>query len=132
MKGDQHEYEELVRAPLRKELAMLERRHDDYVVAANTNVVALNADIFRLKTALRRIASLGEKLKLEDILAITKPHNDKLIAEGTLDTAWAKINAIGGYAGEYDDFGKGINHAVDQALLILEELGAQDPLTRPR
>jgi len=47
-----------------------------------------------------------------------------------LDTAWGKINALGGTVTEYDDFGRGINHAVSQALDIIEELGGQDPLKR--
>ena len=44
-----------------------------------------------------------------------------------LDLAWEKINALGGTTTEYDDFGKGINHAVEQALFIIEELGGTDP-----
>ncbi len=47
-----------------------------------------------------------------------------------LDTAWATINALGGPHGEYDDFGRGINHTVEQALHIIEELGGMDPLKR--
>lgn len=50
--------------------------------------------------------------------------------EHKLDLAWERINAIGGHAGEYDDFGKGINHAVEQALMIIEELGGSDPLPK--
>lgn len=45
-----------------------------------------------------------------------------------LDQAWYKINALGGTCGEYDDFGKGINNAVEQALFIIEDLGGRDPL----
>lgn len=52
-------------------------------------------------------------------------------SENTLNTAWGNIAAIGGSVSEYDDFGKGINHAVEQALFIIEELGGQDPL-KPR
>jgi hypothetical protein len=44
-----------------------------------------------------------------------------------LDQAWERINALGGTTKEYDDFGRGINHAVDQALAIIEELGGSDP-----
>lgn len=47
-----------------------------------------------------------------------------------LDLAWEKINALGGKASEYDDFGRGINHAVDQALSIIEDLGGSDPLPK--
>lgn len=47
-----------------------------------------------------------------------------------LDLAWEKINALGGTTTEYDDFGKGINHAVDQALFIIEELGGSDPCVK--
>lgn len=47
-----------------------------------------------------------------------------------LDIAWEQINALGGTVGEYDDYGKGINHAVEQALFIIEELGGSDPLSK--
>lgn len=48
----------------------------------------------------------------------------------TLDAAWEKINALGGTVGEYDDFGRGINHAVEQATGIIEDIGGMDPLKR--
>lgn len=51
-------------------------------------------------------------------------------ASDKLDRLHGEINAIGGYAGEYDDFGKGSNHAVEQALFKIEEAGGQDPLIR--
>lgn len=69
-------------------------------------------------------------MTLDEAVAIVKPLNDKIVAESKLDLAWEKINALGGYAGEYDDFGKGINHAVEQALFIIEELGGSDPLPK--
>jgi hypothetical protein len=47
-----------------------------------------------------------------------------------LDKLHGEINAIGGYAGEYDDFGKGTNHAVEQALFKIEDAGGMDPLKR--
>ena len=47
-----------------------------------------------------------------------------------LDQASEKISSIGGYAGEYDDFGKGGNYAVEQALAIIESLGGMDPAKR--
>lgn len=49
-----------------------------------------------------------------------------------LDKAWNDINALGGRCGEYDDYGKGINYAVGQALSIIEDLGGMDPLQRAR
>ena len=51
-------------------------------------------------------------------------------ATDKLDKLHGEINAIGGYAGEYDDFGKGSNHAVEQALFKIEEAGGMDPLKR--
>jgi hypothetical protein len=47
-----------------------------------------------------------------------------------IDLAWEKVNALGGTHGEYDDFGRGINNAVEQALFIIEELGGSDPAAR--
>jgi len=44
-----------------------------------------------------------------------------------LDVLRGQINAIGGYAGEYDDYGKGINYAVEQALYKIEDAGGRDP-----
>ena len=52
--------------------------------------------------------------------------------ECALDKAWNGINSIGGTCGEYDNFGKGINYAVEQALTIIEDLGGIDPLQRAR
>jgi hypothetical protein len=69
-------------------------------------------------------------MTLEEAVSIVKPHVDKIRAEGNLDLAWERINALGGHAGEYDDFGKGINYAVEQALSIIEELGGSDPLPK--
>jgi hypothetical protein len=53
-------------------------------------------------------------------------------ATDKLDTLHGEINAIGGYAGEYDDHGKGVNHAIEQALFKIEEAGGMDPLIRPK
>lgn len=50
--------------------------------------------------------------------------------DNPLDLVWERVNALGGRAGEYDDFGKGVIHAVDQALFIIEELGGSDPLPK--
>lgn len=64
--------------------------------------------------------------------AATKFNHPAPAAEvvGELSLAWKKINALGGTTTEYDDFGKGINHAVERALFIIEELGGSDPLTK--
>jgi hypothetical protein len=42
-----------------------------------------------------------------------------------LDDAWERINALGGKP--RNDFEAGVNHAVEQALTIIEELGGKDP-----
>lgn len=43
-----------------------------------------------------------------------------------LDKAWEAVNAIGG-ADTADDYSRGINAAVDQALLEIEKLGGMQP-----
>ena len=48
----------------------------------------------------------------------------------TLDLAWDRINALGGYAAPHDDVGTGFNYAVEKALEIIEELGGMDPGAR--
>lgn len=55
---------------------------------------------------------------------------DMLKGLSALDEAHGRINAIGGYAAADDEFGKGVNSAVEQALDILEKLGARDPAIR--
>lgn len=65
---------------------------------------------------------------MDDMMAIVKPHNDKIVAEHKLDLAWQRIGALSGK--NRNDFESGCNHAVEQALLILEELGAMDPVRR--
>lgn len=47
-----------------------------------------------------------------------------------LDQAHAAINALGGWVAENDEHGKGWSACVDAALLEIEKLGGQDPLTR--
>lgn len=39
-------------------------------------------------------------------------------------------DAIGGACDDGDDFGRGVNHAVGQALRIIEALGGRDPARR--
>lgn len=51
-------------------------------------------------------------------------------ATDKLDNLHGEINAIGGHASEYDDHGKGTNHAVEQALFKIEDAGGMDPLKR--
>lgn len=47
-----------------------------------------------------------------------------------LDEAWGRINAMGGtIVDDRDDYGRGRNHAINQALAIIEELGGKDPAT---
>lgn len=73
------------------------------------------------------------RLVLSPLIAKSQPLNETEMSkpmENPLDLAWEKINAIGGTCGQYDDFGKGINHAVEQALFIIEELGGADPLPK--
>ena len=46
------------------------------------------------------------------------------------DLAWASVNALGGTAAPDDEYGKGFAEAIGAALQVLEELGAEDPLTK--
>jgi hypothetical protein len=63
---------------------------------------------------------------------------DDLIAKAAdkptplLDIAWERINALGGKVTEYDDFGRGSNHAVEQALDIIDELKKEADQPVPR
>lgn len=45
-----------------------------------------------------------------------------------LDEAWERINALGGYC--EDEFDRGINFAICEALKIIEALGGTDPAGR--
>lgn len=45
-----------------------------------------------------------------------------------LDEAWAEINALGGYVAPDDERAQGYSDALNDALAILERLGARDPL----
>lgn len=47
-----------------------------------------------------------------------------------LDDAHNRINAIGGAVWGKDTYGKGVNDTVEQALTILEAVGASDPMPR--
>lgn len=50
--------------------------------------------------------------------------------ESPLDQAWERINALGGSIRVPNDYEQGYVHAVEQALLIIEELGGSDPLPK--
>ena len=45
---------------------------------------------------------------------------DGIVMPKEIAELWNAINALGGRAAEYDDFGKGINHAIGQALFEIE------------
>ena len=51
-----------------------------------------------------------------------------------LDEVWERVNAMGGtIVDEFDEFGRGRNHAINTVLAIIEEFGGKDPApTRAR
>jgi hypothetical protein len=51
--------------------------------------------------------------------------------KSALDSAWYRINAIGGSVETGDVYGRGYCAAVSAALKILEDVGAEDPLRKP-
>lgn len=83
-------------------------------------------------------APMGVLTQLDNASVITRDikasaealEADNVRLREALDKSWDKINALGGRCGEYDDFGKGINYGVEQALYIIEDLGGMDPLAR--
>lgn len=68
---------------------------------------------------------------LDDMLAIVKPHNDKIVAEHKLDLAWQRIEALTNQRNR-NDYEAGFRSAAEAALWIVEELGGQDPAKRAR
>lgn len=48
-----------------------------------------------------------------------------------LDTAWDRINCLGGTFESHDQYGAGYVKAIDEALSIIEALGGRDPHTVP-
>lgn len=50
--------------------------------------------------------------------------------KAALDSAWYRINALGGTVEDGDLHGRGYCAAVRDALNILEDVGAEDPLRR--
>jgi hypothetical protein len=70
-------------------------------------------------------------LTLEDMVAIVKPHNDKLVAEHKLDLAWEKVKALIA-ARCVNDYEAGYKAAARDILRILEELGGSDPIKKAR
>jgi hypothetical protein len=55
-----------------------------------------------------------------DRIAALVAENDRL--KSALGVAHDRINAIGGYADKDDDFGHGMNRAVEHALEIIDDL----------
>lgn len=47
-----------------------------------------------------------------------------MTVQQTLDLAWDHINALGGYIRPRDDYGLGFNEALEEALSLLEGMGA--------
>ena len=71
-------------------------------------------------------------LTMDDMLAIVKPHNDKIVAEHKLDLAWQRINAKLESLRNRNDFDAGESSGLQAALWIIEELGGSDPAAKAR
>lgn len=72
------------------------------------------------------------RLTLNDVVAIVKPHNDKIIAEHKLDLAWQRIQGKLDALRNRNDFDAGEKSGLEAAQWIIEELGGSDPVTKAR